>query len=61
VFDVADLIKDALILPTAFICANNNFTEQQFRQKCLQIFIKYKAMDFMFEQVKQIALTKEWD
>lgn len=56
VFDVADLIKDALILPTAFICANNNFTEQQFRQKCLQLFIKYKAMDFMFEQIKQIAL-----
>lgn len=31
VFDIADLIKDALILPLAFICANENATEQAFR------------------------------
>jgi len=56
VFDVADLIKDTLILPWAFICAKEQATEQEFRQQCLQNFAKHKALDFMFEQVKAIAL-----
>lgn len=55
VFDVADLIKDAIILPWAFICAKENATEQQFRQQCLQAFTNHKALDFMFTQVKQAA------
>ena len=58
VFDVADLIKDALILPWAFICAQENATEQEFRQQCLQAFTDHKALDFMFEQVKQVALKE---
>jgi len=56
VFDVADLIKDALILPWAFICAREKATEQEFRQQCLQAFTDHKALDYMFEQVKTIAL-----
>ncbi len=56
VFDVADLIKDALILPWAFICAKEQVTEQEFRQQCLQNFTKYKAVDFMFNFVKSISL-----
>lgn len=56
VFDVADLIKDTLVLPWAFICAKENATEQEFRQQCLQAFTDHKALDFMFEQVKTIAL-----
>lgn len=55
VFDVADLIKDALILPWAFICAKEQMTEQEFRQLCLQNFTKHKALDFMFECVKKIC------
>lgn len=57
VFDIADLIKDALILPLAFICANENVTEQAFRQQCLQAFTDHKALDFMFSTVKEIALN----
>lgn len=56
VFDVADLIKDALVLPWAFICAKENATEQEFRQQVLQAFIDHKALDFMFDTVKNIAL-----
>jgi CRISPR-associated protein Cas1 len=56
VFDVADLIKDALVLPWAFICAKENATEQEFRQQILQAFTDYKALDFMFDTVKKIAL-----
>ncbi len=58
VFDVADLIKDTLVLPWAFICAKENATEQEFRQQVLQAFTNHKALDFMFEQVKAIALKQ---
>ncbi len=60
VFDVADLIKDTIILPWAFICAKENSTEQEFRQQCLQAFTDHKALDFMFNQVKAIALNADW-
>jgi CRISPR-associated protein Cas1 len=52
VFDVADLIKDAIVLPWAFISAKEKATEQEFRQQILQKFTEHKALDFMFEQVK---------
>ena len=55
VFDVADLIKDTLILPWAFICAKEGATEQEFRQQCLQNFTKHKALDFMFNVVKRVS------
>ena len=58
VFDIADLIKDAIVLPWAFICAAENNTEQEFRQQVLQVFIEHKALDFMFEQVKLVALPE---
>lgn len=56
VFDVADLIKDTLILPWAFICAKEQATEQEFRQQCLQNFTKHKALDLMFDTVKQLSI-----
>ncbi len=56
VFDVADLIKDAIVLPWAFVCAKENASEQEFRQQILQAFIDHKALDFMFDTVKNIAL-----
>lgn len=56
VFDVADLIKDTLVLPFAFICAKEKATEQEFRQQILQKFTEHKALDFMFGQVKLYAL-----
>jgi CRISPR-associated protein Cas1 len=56
VFDIADLIKDAIVLPWAFICAKENATEQEFRQQVLQKFTDHKSLDFMFEQVKKVAL-----
>ena len=55
VFDVADLIKDAIVLPWAFVCAKDGFSEQEFRQKLLQKFTEHKALDYMFEQVKSAS------
>jgi len=56
VFDVADLVKDAIVLPWAFICAKENATEQEFRQQCLQAFADHTALDTMFDQIKALAL-----
>lgn len=57
VFDVADLIKDAIVLPVAFICASEGKTEQEFRDICLQKFTEHKVLDFMFDVVKSTSLT----
>jgi len=56
IFDVADIIKDALVLPWAFICAKENATEQEFRQQILQAFTDHKSLDYMFDTIKNIAL-----
>jgi CRISPR-associated protein Cas1 len=56
VFDIADLVKDTLILPWAFICAKEGASEQEFRQQCLQNFTQHKALDFMFDTVKQLSI-----
>jgi len=55
VFDVADLIKDALILPLAFIAAMNGEDEQEFRQRCLSNFQRADALDIMIETVQNVA------
>ncbi|MEN9897438.1 MAG: hypothetical protein RLZZ66_1087 [Pseudomonadota bacterium] len=59
VFDVADLIKDTLILPLAFICAKAKMNEQAFRQQCLELFTRHNALDFMFDAVKQMSFEGE--
>ncbi|UNU73180.1 type I-F CRISPR-associated endonuclease Cas1f [Moraxella nasovis] len=60
VFDIADIVKDTIVLPLAFICASENATESEFRQECLNYFTTYQALDVMFDTVKAMALNKEW-
>ena len=57
VFDAADLIKDAIVLPWAFISARYGRTSQEFRQICLQKFTDHKALDFIFEKIKEQSLS----
>lgn len=59
VFDIADLIKDAVVLPWAFICAKDGSKEQDFRALLLQKFTQHKCLDWMFDQVKKNALNNE--
>ena len=61
VFDIADIVKDALVLPLSFICASENLSEQEFRQECLNYFTQYKALDEMFVVVKDLALKRDWE
>lgn len=55
VFDVADLIKDALVLPCAFIGAKEDISDEEFRKLCISMFIENKALDFMFNVVKSVS------
>lgn len=59
VFDVADLIKDALVLPTAFIAAKESVTDEKFRELCISMFLNHCAMDYMFDVVKKISGVKD--
>lgn len=55
VFDVADLVKDALILPQAFISAMRGDDEQAFRQACIENLTRSEALDFMIDSLKGVA------
>ncbi|WP_338849659.1 type I-F CRISPR-associated endonuclease Cas1f [Massilia sp. W12] len=56
VFDVADLIKDALILPQAFLAAAAGDDESAFRQRCINAFHRAGALDVMIDTLKETAL-----
>lgn len=55
VFDIADLIKDAVILPQAFVSAAKGHGEQEFRQACIETLTRTEALDFMIDTVKLTA------
>lgn len=55
VFDVADLVKDAIVLPTAFICALRGDRDQEFRDTVVGLLTNHKALDRMIESLKTIC------
>lgn len=55
VFDVADIVKDAMILPQAFISAMAGEDEQEFRQRCIAGFQTNDALDLMIETLQSTA------
>ena len=55
VFDLADLIKDALVLPQAFISAMEGEDQQTFRQRCISGFQQSQALDVMIETLQHTA------
>ncbi len=55
VFDVADLIKDGVILPQAFISAVRGDDEQEFRQACIERLTQVEALDGMIDTIKRVA------
>jgi CRISP-associated protein Cas1 len=57
VFDIADLVKDAVILPQAFVSAMRGDDEQEFREACIEKLVQAEALDFMIDTVKSIALS----
>lgn len=55
VFDIADLIKDAVILPQAFVSATKGHGEREFRQACVETLTRTESLDFMIDTVKLTA------
>lgn len=56
VFDAADLVKDAMILPQAFLSAVAGHEDQEFRQACIEALTDSEALDFMIESLERIAI-----
>lgn len=57
VFDAADLVKDAAILPQAFLSAMHGDDEQQFRRRCIETLTQSESLDFIIDTLKAIAIT----
>ena len=57
VFDIADLVKDALVLPQAFIAAMAGDDEQEFRSRIAEGFNRAEALDIMIDTIKLAADT----
>lgn len=57
VFDAADLVKDAVILPQAFLSAMRGDDEQQFRRQCIEALTRSESLDFIIDTLKHIAVT----
>lgn len=55
VFDVADLVKDAVILPQSFVSAMRGDDEQTFREQCIASLVQTESLDFMIDALKAIA------
>ncbi len=56
VFDIADLVKDALVLPTAFICDLRGDNQREFRETLMGLLVdRHQALNIMIETVKNIC------
>lgn len=55
VFDAADLIKDALVLPQAFISAVQCHDDKEFKSHCIRNFLNKEALDYIIDCLKDIA------
>ena len=56
VFDAADLVKDAAILPQAFLSAMRGDDEQAFRRNCIASLTRSESLDFIIDSLKAIAV-----
>jgi len=54
VFDIADIIKDGIIMPVTMMAANENLPRNKMRKRCIQELNKSKALDYLFEQLIKV-------
>lgn len=55
VFDIADIIKDAVVMPQAFLSASLGDDAQAFRQRCIDNFRQTDALDLMIVTLQEMA------
>lgn len=51
VFDVADIFKDAMIMPKAFMSAAQNVADQDFRNQCVDTFLNEKTLYHIVDKI----------
>lgn len=56
VFDLADIIKDSVVLPCAFICAKNGIGRQHFREMVIDKLDELDALSILFTKFKNSIL-----
>lgn len=55
VFDVADLFKDAIVMPAAFEAATTKITDQQFRDGLVDSCLAAEVIDFSIDTIKKVV------
>jgi CRISP-associated protein Cas1 len=58
VFDVADLVKDAAVMPNAFVSASLDETDSQFRKRCLSSLDSLQALRTMCQAIQEVSLIR---
>lgn len=53
VFDLADIIKDAYLLPLAFEAKANNIDKEQYKKICIESLNVKKVMPLLFNEIKK--------
>jgi len=57
VFDVADVIKDGIVMPVAMSYAKNDEPRNKMRKRCIAEFNNSKTLDVLFNCMKQLIGT----
>lgn len=52
VFDLADVVKDGLVIPSAFKNGSSFLSDQRFRNDIVQVALNYGVMDKMIDIIK---------
>ena len=55
VFDVADIIKDGIIMPVAMQAAQQGLPDNKMRKRCISELNKSKALDYLFEKLQVLV------
>ena len=61
VFDVADMVKDAVILPTAFMAASQKQSDQEMRNQCIAFLDQMETLPFLFKKMKAVLQAVNGD
>ena len=56
VFDVADIIKDAIVLRMAFVGAKKGLSSSEFKSLLVNEFMASEALNYLFDIVKRVAI-----
>ncbi len=54
VFDVADMIKDAFLLPIAFESYENGYDKSIHKKQCADVLNMEKVMNILFDEIKEV-------